>query len=124
MNINGQPFYSFDYILGLDLMTVLYKIKILISYLSYYGINNFFFIVGLIVLFYLNAQLKFDNYLKNINYYFILTFLFILVAYIFRNLEIEYFVRTTLERIVFITSGFYVFIVVNFLNNFNENKLR
>ena len=42
----------------------------------------------------------------------------------FRNLEIEYFVRTTLERIVFITSGFYVFIVVNFLNNFNENKLR
>ena len=124
MNINGQPFYSFDYILGLDLMTVLYKIKILISYLSYYGINNFFFIVGLIVLFYLNAQLKFDNYLKTINYYFILTFLFILVAYIFRNLEIEYFVRTTLERIVFITSGFYVFIVVNFLNNFNENKLR
>ena len=124
MNINGQPFYSFDYMLGLDLMTVLYKIKILISYLSYYGINNFFFIVGLIVLFYLNAQLKFDNYLKTINYYFILTFLFILVAYVFRNLEIEYFVRTTLERIVFITSGFYVFIVVNFLNNFNENKLR
>jgi len=122
MNINGQPFYSLDYILSLDLITVLYKLKILISYLIYYGINNFFFVIGFIVLVYLNAQLKFDNYLKTINYYFVFTFLFILVAYLFRNLEIEYFVRTTLERIVFITSGFYVFIIINFLNNFNKDK--
>jgi len=39
----------------------------------------------------------------------------------YRNLEIEYFVRTNLERIVFITSGFYVFIVINFLNSFKNN---
>jgi len=123
MNINGQPFYSLDYIMTLDLMTILYKLKVLISYLIYYGINNFFFIIGFIVLVYLNAQLKFDNYLKTINYYFALTFLFILVAYLFRNIEIEYFVRTTLERVVFITSGFYVFIIINFLNNFNRNKI-
>ena len=49
------------------------------------------------------------------------TLLFILVAYIFRDFEIEYFVKTTLERIVFITSGFYVFIVINFLNSFKNN---
>ena len=120
MNINGQPFYSLNYILNLDLVTVFYKLKILLSYLAYYGINNFFFIAGLIILFFLNRQKKFDNYLKTINYYFILTLLFILVVYIFRDLEIEYFVRTTLERVVFITSGFYVFIVINFLNNFKD----
>ena len=119
--INGQPFYSLDYILGLDLVIVFYKLKILLSYLTYYVINNFFFIAGLIILISLNAQLKFDNYLKIINCYFVLTLLFILVAYIFRDFEIEYFVRTTLERIVFITSGFYVFIVINFLNNFKKN---
>ena len=119
--INGQPFYSLDYILGLDLVIVFYKLKILLSYLTYYVINNFFFIAGLIILISLNAQLKFDNYLKIINYYFLLTLLFILVAYIFRDFEIEYFVRTTLERIVFITSGFYVFIVINFLNSFKKN---
>ncbi len=124
MNINGQPFYSLDYIMTLDLMTILYKLKVLISYLIYYGINNFFFVIGFIVLVYLNAQLKFNNYLKTINYYFLLSFLFILVAYLFRNLEIEYFVRTTLERIVFITSGFYVFIIIDFLNNFNKNRIR
>jgi len=107
----------------LDLMTILYKLKVLISYLIYYGINNFFFVIGFIVLVYLNAQLKFNNYLKTINYYFLLSFLFILVAYLFRNLEIEYFVRTTLERIVFITSGFYVFIIIDFLNNFNKNRI-
>ena len=123
MNINGQPFYSLDYIMTLDLMTILYKLKVLISYLIYYGINNFFFIIGFIVLVYLNAQLKFNNYLKTINYYFLLSFLFILVAYLFRNMEIEYFVRTTLERIVFITSGFYVFIIIDFLNNFNKNRI-
>ena len=121
MNINGQPFYSLDYILSLDLVIVFYKLKILLSYLTYYVINNFFFIVGFIILLSSNAQLKFDNYLKIINYYFALTLLFILVAYIFRDFEIEYFVRTTLERIVFITSGFYVFIVINFLNSFKNN---
>ena len=120
MNINGQPFYSLDYILSLDLVIVFYKLKILISYLAYYIVNNFFFIVGFIILLSSNAQLKFDNYLKFINYYFVLTLLFILVAYIFRDFEIEYFVKTTLERIVFITSGFYVFIVINFLNSFKK----
>ena len=120
MNINGQPFYSLDYILSLDLVIVFYKLKILLSYLAYYVINNFFFIVGFIILLSSNAQLKFDNYLKIINYYFVLTLLFILVAYILRDFEIEYFVRTTLERIVFITSGFYVFIVINFLNSFKK----
>jgi len=119
--INGQPFYSLDYILDLDLVIVFYKLKILLSYLAYYVINNFFFIAGFIILLSLNAKLKFDNYLKIINYYFVLTLLFILVAYIFRDFEIEYFVRTTLERIVFITSGFYVFIVINFLNSFKRN---
>ena len=120
MNINGQPFYSLNYLLNLDLVTVFYKLKILLSYLVYYGINNIFFIAGLIILFFLNLQKKFDNYLKTINYYFILTLLFIVVVYIFRDLEIEYYVRTTLERVVFITSGFYVFIVINFLNNFKD----
>lgn len=122
MNINGQPFYSLDYIINLDLVTVFHKLKILLSYLAYYGINNFFFIAGLIILSFLNVGGKLDNYIRIINYYFVLTLLFILVAYIFRDMEIEYFVRTTLERIVFITSGFYVFMIINFLNNFKINK--
>jgi hypothetical protein len=52
MNINGQPFYSLDYIINLDLVTVFHKVKILLSYLAYYGINNFFFITGFIILFF------------------------------------------------------------------------
>ena len=82
------------------------------------------FVSGLIILLTLNIQKKPDNYLKIINYYFIFTFLFIIFAYLLRNLEIEYFVRTTLERIVFMSSGFYVFLVINFFNNFRKNNLK
>jgi len=124
MKLIGQPFYALDYILSLNFITILYKIKILFSYLIYYGINNFFFVSGLIILLTLNIQKKSDNYLKIINYYFISTFLFIIFAYLLRNLEIEYFVKTTLERIVFISSGFYVFLVINFFNNFSKNHLK
>ena len=124
MKLNGQPFYALDYILSLNFITILYKIKILFSYLIYYGINNFFFVSGLIILLTLNIQKKSDNYLKIINYYFISTFLFIIFAYLLRNLEIEYFVKTTLERIVFISSGFYVFLVINFFNNFSKKHLK
>ena len=124
MKLNGQPFYALDYILSLNFITISYKIKIIFSYLIYYGINNFFFVSGLIILLTLNIQKKSDNYLKIINYYFISTFLFIIFAYLLRNLEIEYFAKTTLERIVFISSGFYVFLVINFFNNFSKKHLK
>ena len=54
------------------------------------------------------------------NFYFILNLGFIFSAYIFRDMEIEYAVKTTIERVVFTSSGFYVFLVVNYVKNLGK----
>ena len=64
--------------------------------------------------------MKIDNYTKLLNYYFIFSIMFIFVAYLFRDMEVEYAVRTTMERIIFTSSGFYVFLVVNFFKKINK----
>tara|TARA_Y100000741_G_scaffold361753_1_gene346285 strand:+ start:47 stop:862 length:816 start_codon:yes stop_codon:yes gene_type:complete len=124
MVINGQPFYTLDYILNIEFSYLIYKIKILSSYLLYYGMNNFYFVAGLIILLSLNIQKKSYNYLNSLNYYFLLSTIFIFLAYLLRDLEIEYFAKTTLERIIFLSSGFYVFLVISFLKKFNSNFLK
>jgi len=124
MKVNGQPFYNFDYILNINFNTFIYKIKILLAYVLYYGLNNFYFIAGLIVLLTLNLYRAHDEYVKTINYYFVFSFAFILFAYLLRDLPIEYFVRTTLERTIFISSGFYVFLVINFFKTLNIKSLK
>jgi hypothetical protein len=124
MNLNGQPFYNLDYMSNLNIEIISYKLKIILSFLFYYGIGNIFFISGLIILLALNIQKKVDNYTKLINYYFIFNILFIFCAYVLRDFEIEYFARTTMERIIFTSSGFYAFLIINFFRNINKNYLK
>jgi len=35
-------------------------------------------------------------------------------------MEIEYSVQTTMERVIFTSSGFFVFLVLNFVKNLEE----
>ena len=124
MNLNGQPFYNLDYMSNLNIDIIFHKLKIILPFLFYYGIGNVFFISGLIILLALNIQKKIDNYIKLINYYFIFNILFIFCAYVLRDFEIDYFVRTTMERIIFTSSGFYAFLIINFFRNINKNYLK
>ena len=43
---------------------------------------------------------------------------------LFRDMEIEFSVRTTMERIIFTTSGFYVFLIIDFIKSLNKNFLK
>ena len=118
--LNGQPFYSLDYISNLNFELILYKLKIILSYLFYYATQNVFFISGFLILLVLNFKKKIDNYTRLLNYYFILNIIFILLVYGLRDLEIEYFVRSTLERIIFASSGFYVLLTINIFKNYKN----
>ena len=91
-------------------------------YLAYYILNNIFFISGILILLILNFQKKNDTYIRIINLYFILNIMFIISAYLFRDMEIEYSIRTTMERIVFTSSGFYVFLIINYFKSLNTNS--
>ena len=117
---NAQP-YNLDHILNLNFSIIFYKLKFILSFFFYYSFINVFLVSGIIILFTLNFQRKIDNYTKLLNYYFIFSIMFIFGAYLFRDMEIEYAVRTTMERIIFTSSGFYVFLVVNFFKNLNKN---
>ena len=117
----GHP-YSVNYFLDLNYQFIIYKLKFIMPYLAYYILNNVFFISGILILLILNFQKKKDSYIKIINFYFILNIMFIISAYLFRNMEIEFSIRTTMERIIFTSSGFYVFLITNYFKRF-EYKL-
>jgi hypothetical protein len=117
----GHP-YSINYFLDLNYQFIIYKLKFIIPYLAYYILNNIFFISGILILLILNFQKKKDSYIKIINFYFILNIMFIISAYLFRNMEIEFSIRTTMERIIFTSSGFYVFLIIDYFKRF-EYKL-
>ena len=123
-NLDPRPnSYNFDYILNLDLMMIFSKLKIIILFLIYYLSTNEVMILNLITLglfYYINY--KNLNILKYIYIFLLLNFLFILVAYLFTNLNIEYYVRTTMDRIIFSTSGFYIISVIHFLNLYIKKK--
>jgi len=117
----GHP-YSINYFLDLNYQFIIYKLKFIMPYLAYYILNNIFFISGILILLILNFQKKKDAYIKIINFYFILNIIFIISAYLFRDMEIEYSIRTTMERIIFTSSGFYVFLIINYFKNLNTNS--
>ena len=120
----GAQFYYWDYISNLNLAIILHKLKFILPFLFYYSLINVFFVIGLIILFKLNFKKKIDNYTKIVNYYFVFIIIFIISAYLFRDLEIEFSVRTTMERIIFTTSGFYVFLIFDFIKSLNKNFLK
>jgi hypothetical protein len=117
---SGHPYYL-EYIYNLNIDFIFYKMKFILPFLIFYTLNNIFFIIGILLLLITNLRKDKDDYIKNINIYFILSLSFIFSAYIFRDMEIEYSVRTTMERVIFTSSGFFVFFVVNFIKNFKKN---
>ena len=117
----GHP-YSINYFLDLNYQFIIYKLKFVMPYLAYYILNNIFFISGILILLILNFQKKKDTYIKIINFYFILNIIFIISAYLFRDMEIEYSIRTTMERVIFTSSGFYVFLIINYFKSLNTNS--
>ena len=116
----GHPYYL-DYISNLNFEFIIYKLKFIIPYFSYYVLTNVFFVSGIIILCLLNFQKKNNNYINLLNFYSILILIFIFCAYLFRDMEIEYSIRTTMERVIFTSSGFYIFLIINFFRNLNKN---
>ena len=114
--INAQP-YNLEHILSIKLDDVFYRVKNIIIYLGYYSLKNTLFAIGMILLIILNFTKKNKIILTNYNLFFALNILFIFSAYLFRDVEVIYSLRTTLERIVFTSSGFYIYLIILFINN-------
>mgnify|MGYP003353878730 FL=1 len=118
---NAQP-YNIDYLRSLNIKVLSDKIKYIIPYLGYYSLKNYIFASGVIILFYINFFNKNKIYLLSFNTFTILNILFIFLAYLTREIEILYSIKTTMERIVFTSSGFYLFLILSIINEKIKKK--
>ena len=121
ISLNDQP-YFIEYIFNLDFQTVLFKLKNIIIYGAFYSLKNIIFMV-VPVIFFINYKILLKNEFSRIIFIlFLLNIGFIISAYMFREMEIVYSLRTTMDRIIFTSSGIYVFYLINFFNNKNYFK--
>jgi hypothetical protein len=120
---NGQKtFYNLEYILSLDLSIIFYKLINIFIWFIYYISNNIFFAIFVLLIFYnkffVKKKDKKDSlYFKLLMIYFTFIILFIIFAYIFRDMEIEYAIRTTMDRLIMTASGFFVYPSIKLLKN-------
>jgi len=121
ISLNDQP-YFIEYIFNLDFQTIIFKLKNIIIYGTFYSLKNIiFFIVPIIFL--INYRILFeDEFNKIVFILFLLNIGFIVCAYMFREMEVVYSLRTTMDRIIFTSSGLYIFYFVNFLRKKNYLK--
>ena len=121
ISLNDQP-YFIEYIFNLDLQAIIFKLKNILIYGTFYSLKNIIFIIVPII-FFINYRILFkDEFNKVIFILFLLNIGFIITAYMFREMEIVYSLRTTMDRIIFTSSGFYIFYLVDFFKNKNYLK--
>jgi len=119
---NGQKIlYDIEYILNLDFNLIFYKLSNIVVWFFYYLSNNIFLSIFIFLIFYEKLFVKEKNRI-NTSYFNILiiysffVILFIISAYIFREMEIEYAIRTTMDRLLMTASGFFVYPSIKLLN--------
>ena len=120
---NGQKtLYNLEYVINLDLNIILNKLVNIFIWFFYYLSNNIFFSIFILLMIYEIFFVR-KNYKKNFVYYktliiylfFIVTF--ITSAYIFRDMEIVYAIRTTMDRLIMTASGFFIYPSIILLTN-------
>ncbi len=107
---NNQP-YSLSFIENLNFEILFYQIYNITIYFVYNSINNIIYFIVLIVFFMNKDKIFKDEYCKIIFAFFLLNICFIYSAYILRDQEIIYSLKTTMDRVVFTSSGFYLFFI-------------
>ena len=88
----------------------------------FYSIKNMIFLIVPIIFLFNFKKLFKEEFNKIIFILFLLNIGFIISAYMFREMEIVYSLRTTMDRIIFTSSGIYLFYIINFLNHKNYFK--
>ena len=119
---NGQKnLYDIEYILNLDFNLIFFKLSNIFVWFFYYLSNNIFFSIFILLIFYEKYFVKEkdrinSSYLNILLIYSFFVIVFIISAYIFREMEIEYAIRTTMDRLLMTASGFFVYPSIKLLN--------
>ena len=115
--------YNIEYVASLDFTTIFSKLKTIFIFLTYYLTTNELMILNILVfasiIFFKSIKTK---NIKFIYHFFIFNYIFLIFVYISNSFDTEYLMRTTAERLIFSTSGFYLFSLIYFINEFKFYK--
>lgn len=111
---NNQP-YSTDFIEKFNFEILFHQIYNIFIYFIYNSINNIIYIVTLLIFIFEFKKIFKDEYYKSILTFFVLNICFIFSAYIIRDQEVIYSLKTTIDRVIFASSGFYLFFILLYI---------
>ena len=123
IKINAQP-YFLEYLLKLDLERLIYKLYNIFIYLSFYSLKNIILLLVPIIVILNYKKIFKDEYFRLIFVFFILNIIFIFSAYIFREMDVVFSLSTTIDRIVFSSSGFYLVFLIAQAKNYLSKKFQ
>ena len=112
IKINDQP-YNLEYLVSLNFEVIVFKLYNILIYFSYNSFKSIIlFLVPIVIIMNYKKIFK-SEYLRLISIFFILNVMFIFSAYMFREMEVVYSLKTTIDRIVFASSGFYLVFLID-----------
>lgn len=114
--------FNLEYFLNLDFDVLIYKSYNIIIYLSYNSLKNIVLIIVPILIILNYKKIYKDEYLRLVGIFFVLNIIFIFSAYIFREMEIVFALQTTIDRIIFSSSGFYLVFLINQIKSINKSN--
>jgi len=123
IKINAQP-YFLEYLLKLDLERLTYKLYNIFIYLSFYSLKNIILLLVPIIIILNYKKIFKDEYFRLVFVFFILNIIFIFSAYIFREMDVVFSLSTTIDRIVFSSSGFYLVFLIAQAKNYLSKKFQ
>ena len=128
IGLNSQGhIYNLEYLTNLKIEVFLHKIFNISIWFVYYVLTNIFFVTFILVIIFefLYAKKKQTelNYNKLLFFYLAYILVYIFAAYILRDMEIVYAIRTTMDRLLMTASGFFVYPCIKKLSEY-PNLLR
>ena len=100
------------------------RFLLVISYLFFYILQNFIFVIGFIFLALGIRNKKF--FFKN-NYFYLIIFLnliFVIIIYILTDADLDLMLRTGIERLIFMFLPVFLLVIINYLNHFDKKFLK
>ena len=90
-----------------------------ISYLFFYILQNFIFVIGFI---FLALGIRNKNFFENSYLYLIifLNLIFVIIIYILIDADLDLMLRTGIEWLIFMFLPVFLLVIINYLNHFDK----
>ena len=100
------------------------RFLLVISYLFFYILQNFIFVIGFI---FLSLGIRNKKFFFENSYLYLIIFLnliFVIIIYILTDADLDLMLRTGIERLIFMFLPVFLLVIINYLNHFDKKFLK